>query len=46
MYVAVATALFEYPGAMAIAFSVSEVETLIDPVYTAELLVGVLPSVV
>jgi hypothetical protein len=43
---AVATALFEYPVATAIAFSVSVAETLIGPLFTAELVVGVAPLVV
>ena len=41
-----AGALAKRPGATAIAWSVSEVEILIGPLYTVELLVGVLPLMV
>jgi hypothetical protein len=40
------TALFEYPDATAIAFTVSVVFTAIGPEYTADAVVGVVPLVV
>jgi hypothetical protein len=46
VYIAVATALSAYPLADATAFIVSVEETVIGPLYAAELVVGVLPSVV
>jgi hypothetical protein len=45
-YVAVACALFKYPDATAIAFSVVVEETLIGPEYKLELIVGVDSSTV
>jgi hypothetical protein len=35
-----------YPGAVAIAWMVSEDETVMGPLYNVELVVGVVPSVV
>jgi hypothetical protein len=46
VYVADATALDEYPLAVAIASSVSDDETVIAPVYLVEETVGVVPFVV
>jgi len=46
VYVAEAMALGPNPGATAMALIVSDVLTLIAPVYTTELAVGVVPSVV
>jgi hypothetical protein len=40
VYVAVATAPLRYPLAAAIAFSVSVEPTVIGPLYTSELVVG------
>jgi hypothetical protein len=45
-YAALATALFMSPGNAAIASMVSEDDTVTDPLYTAELVVGTLPLVV
>jgi hypothetical protein len=46
VYAAVATALFENPLAVAIVSIVSEDETVIGPLYTAEPVVGVVAFVV
>jgi len=46
VYVAPATALEVYPGAVAMASIVTDNATLIAPLYTDELAVGALPSVV
>ena len=46
VYVAVATALFVYPLAAAMALMVSVEDTVIAAVYIVELVVGVVPSVV
>jgi hypothetical protein len=46
VYMAPATALAEYPLAVAIASSVSVAGTVTGPPYTAELVVGVAPFVV
>jgi hypothetical protein len=46
VYAALATALLSKPGAMAIAFSVSEFATVIALLYNVELALGVVPSVV
>jgi hypothetical protein len=46
VYAVAAIGLWVYPGAIAIASSVSECETAIGVLYTAEPVVGVLPSVV
>ena len=45
-YAAEATALFVYPPATAIACRVSVVETVMAPPYTADAVVGAVPSVV
>jgi hypothetical protein len=45
-YGAAPTALCEKPLAVAMAFTVSEEETVIGLLYTVELVVGVVPSVV
>ncbi len=46
MYAAEATALVESPVAVAIAFNVSVVETVIAPVYLVDEIVGVVPLMV
>jgi hypothetical protein len=46
MYAALATALFEDPLAIAIAWIVCDAETEIDPPYKVEPVVGVVPFVV
>jgi hypothetical protein len=46
VYVALATALFDMPAPVAIASIVSVDETMMGPLYTVELVVGVVPFVV
>jgi hypothetical protein len=46
VYVAVATGLATYPLAVAIASTVSDDKTITGPLYTGELVVGVVPLVV
>jgi hypothetical protein len=46
VYAAVAAGLAEYPGAVAMALNIEEAATVIGPVYEADELVGVVPSVV
>jgi hypothetical protein len=46
VYIAVATELAAYPGAIAIASMVSVADTVTGPLYTVELVVGKVPSVV